>query len=268
MTELFGREVKFAVGSPGETGRVWSDLRVDFKVRHQLRARGNAEITVYNPSDEAVGLVKGDDAVIRLFAGYDEAPMIFQGTPTQGSIEDGWDGPDRTLELEAQDGGRALAQTFINLSISADQTVREVTDRIVDELGLPTGTVEVPEGLRFPQGLQVSGRAAEVMRRLSRNSGADFSIQDGAIQVVPDDGDTGRRGVVLSAEDGTLVGSPEQKDKGWEATGLLRPELRPGDVYRLEHERVTGFFKARDVKFRGSRFTDEFHVIVIGDEYQ
>jgi len=268
MSRMFGRTVKLAIGTPGEEGQVWSDVRIDFEVRHRLRKRGEAEITAYNVPESAAERARKRDAVVRVFAGYDgDAPMVFQGHPVDGSVSLKDDGTDRLLELEAQDGGRALAATHLNLSVAADETVREVADRVIDQLGVPRGTVQVPEGLRFPQGVHATGRASEVLRRLSRASGADWAIQDGAIQIIPDDEDTGRRGVVFASDDGTLVGTPEQKDKGLEVTGLLRPRLRPGDIYRVEGPDTESFFKARDVKMRGSRFQSDFYTIALGEEY-
>ena len=264
---LFGRQVAFAVGTAADKGRLWSDLRIDFKVTHKLGARGTAEITVHNIPADVAELARGPDTIVRLFAGYDEAPLIFQGTPVDGSIRLTDEGPERKLKLEAQDGGRALAATHLNLSVSSGQSVRQVADRVIDQLGLPRGTVEVPDELGFPQGFHATGRAEDVMRRLSRATGADWSIQDGAVQVVPDDGDTGRRGVVFSSADGTLVGRPEPKDKGLQVTGLLRPALRPGDVYRIEGPDTEGFYKARTVKMRGSRFKQEFYTVALGEEY-
>ena len=268
MSRLFDRQVRLALGTRGDEGRAWSEPRIDFEVRHRLSKRGEATVTAFNLPANAASLAKRRDAIVRVFAGYgDEAPMIFQGTPVTGSVSQSMEGPDRVLEFDALDGGRALASTHLNLSVSSEQTVREVADRVIDQLGIPRGTVRVPEGLTFPQGIHTTGRADDVLRRLSAASEADWSIQDGAVQIVPNGEDTGRRGVVFSSAQGSLVGTPEQKDKGLEVTGLLRPGLRPGDVYRVESPDVEAFFKARDVKMHGSRFQSDFYTIAFGEEY-
>lgn len=264
---LWGRRVTLQIGQPDGAGRSYSDLRINFRAKQTLDATPNsAEILLYNPSDQSLAEVQRPDAVVRLIAGYEIPRLIFVGEPIPHGVRIERRGPDRILVIEAQDGSRAYRAGRVEVSIPRATTVGEVFDTVARQMGLPIGSVRgVDRSIALPHGLTLAGAARDVLDRLAAMSGADWSITDGAIDVVPRGGDTGERAVVFSTKQGNLVGSPKRTVEGVEIVGLLEPTMRPGRAFVVDSRDVRGTFVARDVTHTGDTgYSPEFYTLIAG----
>lgn len=266
-TLLFGRQVVVQFGTPGTTGKSFSDLRVTFRVQMSRSSTPNTgSIQIYNLNPDSIALLQKPDAVIRLLVGYDVPRLIFQGEPIKGGVKLERQGPDRILSIEAQDGGRSYREARIEVSFATQTTLRQVLDAVSAQLGLPSGTIRIDDDMRFPHGIVLSGSARDVLDRISRASGADWFVRDGVLQIVPTGGDTGEEAILFSVAQGNLIGSPAPTDQGIEVRGLIEPSMRPGRVFRVDSEQYPGQdYVATDVEFVGDAGWDPtFYVTVRG----
>ena len=274
MSELFGREVVVQVGRAGDTGRELRDLRVSFRVemdRTSVPSRG--VIQVYNPAEATVGVLQQEDAVVRLLAGYASAGgprLIFRGEPVRNGVGMERRGPDRILTIEALDGGREVADGFVNTSFGRETSARQVLDALAAALGLPLG---IPLGgaldreIRWPHGLTLVGPARDELDRVCEALAADWFVRDGALYVVGRGRSTGETAPLFSPAAGNLVGSPTRKaDGSVEVVALLDPAMRPGRPFVVESASVSGEYIARDVAFDGDSGYDAiFYVRLTGE---
>jgi hypothetical protein len=174
-------------------------------------------------------------------------------------------GPDRILSIDAQDGGRKYIESYLDVSLASQVTGRQVFNRAVEAMGLPTGTIQLDDSIRFPAGFVFSGSPTEVLDRLASMSDADWYIRDGVLQFIRRGSTTGERSLLLSATSGNLIGSPKPTDEGVEVVGLLDPSMRPGRKFRIESENVNGDYVATNVEFLGdSGWDNSFYVTVKG----
>lgn len=262
---LFGRQVILEFGRPGQTGRRFTDLSVDFKVTMTDRSTPHqAVIEARNLNADSVGLLQRDDVVVRLLVGYDSPRLIFQGEPIRNGVDEQLEGTDRVLRIEAQDGGRAYRRTELALSYTTATTSGQVFDEVATQLGLPRGAVTLVRDIDFPQGVVLQGPAREVLDYLAEASDARWYISDGKLQVVPRTGAINERAVVFDADKGNLIGSPSRKDGGVEVRGLIAPSLRPGKPFRVRSEFITGDYVATRVEFVGGLRAPDFYVIAQG----
>ena len=263
---LFGRHVILRIGPDGGTGREFEGFRIVFDVKMSRESSPNeAVIECYNLAAASVALAQEPTAVVEVLVGYDVPRLIFRGTPVKNGVRLDRRGPDRVLRIEAQDGGRTYAEGRIAVSFSTQSTITQVFDAISAQLGIPIGTVRLPEGVVFPRSLSLNGPARDVLDRLAEATASQWFIRDGALQFIEAGGDTGEQAVVFSASAGNLIGSPTPTDEGIEVRALLAPSLRPGKVFEVQSADYSGQYVAGDVQFRGDSGWDQpFYVIANG----
>jgi len=266
MSELFGRNVEIQFGRPGVVGKSHKDLRISFDVHMTRTAEPNtAAIQVYNLNDQSIAELQQKDVVVRLFAGYDIPKLVFEGNPIIGGIRPESGAVDRVLTIEAKDGGKAYRSARLEASFATQTSIRQVFNAAATAMGLPVGVVQLPEGIRFPNGLTFSGPAREVLDRVANIADADWFIRDGAIVMLGKDSHTGEFAPVFSAKEKNLIGSPVITDTGVDIVGLLDPSVRPGRKFRVRSRDVNGDFIASDVQFVGDAGWDTpFYVKIKG----
>lgn len=265
---LWGRRVRFEVGQAGQTGISIEDLRVTFRVNHTKSGDpSQATISIYNPRPETIADFQTQDAVVRLFAGYDVPRLIFQGGAVVDGVKVDKRGPDRILNIKAQDGLIKLQQAQVDVTIDGETTLTGLLSEALTPLGVPLGPqADLPDDVTFSD-YSFHGDAKDLIDRIAIMGNLDWTIRDGAFVTVGAGESTGEEAAVYSAEAGNLIGSPSRKDGGVEIVALLDAGLRPGMAFRVESAEISGDFTADEVAFSGdSGFSNPFYMTVTGTE--
>lgn len=265
---ILKRQIIVELGVPGELARRFTDLRISGKVERSSASGPNvASVTLINPGRDTIALAQQQGAVVRVLAGYDVPRLLFVGDVNKGGATVEQQGPDRVLTLEAQDGGRALREARVERSFSGEVSAEQVLGVVADAMGLPLGAVNLPDTLRWPRGLSLSGAARDVLNEVTESLGVRWSVQDGALQVLADSEDTGELAVRVAAETGNLIGSPKPLDNGLEVTALLDGRIRPGRRFVVASREFNGVYRAREVTHSfDSGWDNSFYTIVTGIE--
>jgi hypothetical protein len=253
------REVRILQGPSSVEGKQFKDQRISFKIKKTSDGKPNkANIQLYNPNPDTISLVQSRGAVVQLFAGYDFPWMLFRGNPVKDGINIERNGPDRILRIEANDGGRALALTRLDLNFGENTTLKQALNAVAIQSGLGVGFVGDVEDFDLPYGMRLEGSPAEALERIAQISGADFSIQDNAIQILKQEKGTDEPAVLFSTANGNLL-RVARKEKGRVAvTSMLEGSIRPGRRFVCASEYINGFFKAIDVEHTGDLWEDAF----------
>jgi hypothetical protein len=261
----FGRQVILEFGLPGQQGRRFRDLSVTFRVEMTQTATPNtARIVARNLAADSVALLQRDGVVVRLLAGYDAPRLVFQGEPVRNGVDERYEGTDRVLTLDLQDGGRSYRLGRVSVSYATATTLGQVLDAVTDQLGLPLGTIDVDRTVGLGRGIVLRGPARDVLDQIAEASDARWSIIDGALNIIARTGSLADQAVVFSAARGNLIGSPSRKDGGVEVKGLIAPSLRPGKLFRVESAFITGDYVATEVDFMGGLREQDFYVVARG----
>ena len=240
MTEdrQYLRACSLVVGGDGE-GLELAELRVVFKVNHADSETPNtADIRVYNLSQSTMTRIKEFSKVV-LQAGYQSgAGLIFGGTIRQ--IRRGRLGTDTYLDILAADGDKAYNYAVVNATLAAGATASDQVDKATGamaEHGTTVGNVPDLGGVALPRGKVMYGMARKYMRDTASNSACSWSIQNGAVQVIPVQGYLPGEAVRLTAQTG-LVGQPEQTNEGIKVRALINPRFRVGSRIQLDNESI------------------------------
>lgn len=257
---LFIRSARVRVGVPGQEGKDFSGLRVNFSIeKGRLPNPNTSKIQIYNLSKSSRSFVEQKNQVLILEVGY--APpgaepvheLIASGDVKKISNEK--NGVDWLTTFELGDGEVALQETLINKSFEAGASLTKMIKETAKSFGKAVNNISGITEKTFKSGVTLSGSAKQIMSELVESGGAEWSIQDDEIMVLGKRETTAEEAILISENTG-MIESPVKTDDGIEVQSLLLPRIRPGRKIMIESAGT--FFDAQ----RGTSrpFTGEYSV--------
>lgn len=262
--ELFDRFAVLNFGPEGAKGqsyasRIYSQdpadtgvpgFRISFKVEKDVSSTVNkAEIRIYNLTSNTRGLAENPKNIIELFAGYGKEPkLLFRGNASRVISSVG--GPDSVTTFEIGDGLKSFQNSRVDVSFKQGTPAKDIFQTLTNAMGLAKGEQKDIPQKSFPGGLSLSGPVRDHMNYLTDKLDLEWSIQNGAVQILPKGKSTSQAAFLLSPETG-LIGSPNKKDKGLEVVSLLQPEINPGRIVEIQSKFVKGQFRVEKVSHEG-----------------
>lgn len=263
MSELFGRAWSVQVGLAGQETTDWGGLRTRFRVVKTTKREPNkCTVSVWNVNDSSIARAQEKGAVLRLLAGYGVPQTIFLGDVDL--VEVGYEGPDRIIRIEAQDGARRFRRATLDRSYAADTPLDEIFNDLFDALGLPRGNVQIPSQ-RLASSFTAAGFTRDILDRLSASYGLEWFLLDGALEIFPAE-TAASVGPLISADTG-MVGSPErwtdEKDQdGVQVRSLMQPQMQPGSRFELRSRQFTGIYRAIEVEHTGDTHGNDWYTAI------
>lgn len=262
--ELFDRFAVLNFGPEGAKGqsyasRIYSQdpadtgvpgFRISFKVEKDISSTVNkAEIRIYNLTSNTRGLAENPKNLIELFAGYGKEPkLLFRGNASRVISSVG--GPDSVTTFEIGDGLKSFQNSRVDVSFKQGTPAKDIFQTLTNAMGLAKGEQKDIPQKSFPSGLSLSGPVRDHMNYLTDKLNLEWSIQNGAVQILPKGKSTSQAAFLLSSGTG-LIGSPNKKDKGLEVVSLLQPEINPGRIVEIQSKFVKGQFRVEKVSHEG-----------------
>jgi len=157
---------------------------------------------------------------------------------------------DRLLDA-SDELGHAHAEIVVQYEhfTASDQPAVDINiDRITGQLveraagsfrgvgGTGMGHVQVNDRARL-RGKVISGNTRDVLNDVARESGANWSIQDGQLVIVSANDVLPGQAIVIRADTG-MLGAPEINDKGIAVKCLMNPLLRVNGAIRLDNNGI------------------------------
>lgn len=267
MSELFRRAVRLVVGvgalgveikhDPDEPGQA---LDIAFDIERTLKPEPNtAEISIWNLNPDHRKALEGlDEVPVSLEAGYQgRTSLLYLGRLRQCSSRR--DGPDIITTVSSGDGEKEQKTARVNFASAQGTPPKTVIDQLVRALGLDPGNSQdaallaamAQKASIFAQGTVVSGQASAEMTRLCDSLGLEWSVQQGAVQLLLKGKPLLSALLLVSPETG-LIGSPSIDNKGVLSAQLLMvPDVVPGCVVQLQSEFINGTFRIEKAKYSG-----------------
>ncbi len=231
-------------------GRDYTGLRVKFVVERTSESTANvAKINIFNLNPQSRTFLEGEDMSIQLEAGYPGAiEIIASGNITKAiSVQKH---PDWITTIESGDGQKELRNNHLDLSFSPGTPFQAILTQAVSLLGVAQG----PSAFAVPDiavgGFSFSVTAKELIDKLSKRFGLEWSIQNGAVQISTDGVPVPGLAILISSTTG-LIGNVVKRDKNIEFMNLLNGELIPGRLCSIRSLSMTGAFKIRKTVFDG-----------------
>jgi len=171
-------------------------------------------------------------------AGYEKGNygVIFQGYIKQFRIGKE-SNVDSYLDILASDGDIAYNQAFVNETMAKGSTRADVINAAAKAMNLPvdygifkTDVQHIPS----IRGKVLFGMARDKIKNESNNLNSGWSIQNGRIQIIPQNSYLKGEIVKLNSASG-LIGIPEQTDEGIRFRCLLNSKLRIGGLVQIDN---------------------------------
>ena len=223
---------------------------------------------IYNLSEYSRNHIKAKDQAVIVKAGYvDLIEQVCSGVIKR--VEHRREGVDVVTELELKDGGRDLLEPEFKRSYAkATSRAKIVEDILAAMPHTSRGRLSAAGLSGVTSGkLSFSTTCKLALDRLARAWGFEWSVQDGALQVLEPDGTVEPAELALSLSPDTgLIGSPARtgqegrrgagtraraKRTGARFQALLMPSIRPGRYVLLESEFLSGALKVQSCTHAG-----------------
>ena len=258
----FGRVASMRIGPEGQQGVDIEGLRFAFSItKTDLQSANEAHISVYNLSDNTLGIIDDENVVLVFRAGYEDeggAKGLFWGLVED--LETTRSSPDFETRINAYDGARRLDERYVTLSFRGGVSIERAADAAIDALGLPLGN-ERPISGRMPGGFSFSGLATDALSTILDEAGLTWSVQNELLYIYAEGENVEPQALRLTKDTGLIgpvVDVSRKGERRWMATSLLYPELVPGAIVRIESREATGMFVIERSDFRGDTHQGEF----------
>lgn len=271
MGQLFGRTCTLVLGTtqikcsqfagaganvqagPEQSG----GLAIIFRVKKNLKPEPNSvEIKVWNLAPTTRLSIEQPKVVpVQLDVGYGgDNHTIYLGQLRSATSE--IDGPNIITSISSGDSEQAFAAQRVKFTIPAQATPQQILQNAAGGLGVGLGNIgQMLAGATSTTGgpgRVVMGAASRIFGQHARANGMQWSVQDGALQVMPIGQSIGTTAVLLNAQSG-LIGAPTVDNKGiMKCEALIQPGLTPGLPLIVQGANLKGVFRIEDVEFNGA----------------
>ncbi len=256
---------------------VVTDLKISFEVSKKIAGEPNtATIKVWNLAGGNRAKLGKEFDRVRLEAGYQgtlgargNVGVIFDGQIRE-VVHDRED-TDIVSTIECGDGDKAKRQGVIAKTFPAKTKPKAMVEEILKKMpdvakGMWQGLDDLPE---YKRPVTMCGPCTRELDKIGRTHGLYWSVQDGALEIIPKDGNLD--GEVLISKATGMIGVPSITDNGIKVKTLLNPQLRCNRLIRVESQILDMNSKGQKYRISGLDFSGdnrdgEFIAAVAGEE--
>lgn len=233
----WGRVAEVIIGKGGSGLKV-TNLRIQFEIVKTVDHTPNkALIKIFNLNPENEAKIKKEYTDIFLNAGYkDSLKLVFTGNIIH--VFRYREGNDFITEIEAADGDYDYRNAFVNTVLASGSTNADVVDQ-VGKTFVKTANNGVKEisGAARTRGKVLVGNSRDILHKVANQSGANWSIQDGVLQIVKTDSLLPNEAIVVNALTG-MLSSPEINEEGITVKFLMNPNARANGSLKLDNNSI------------------------------
>lgn len=248
-----------------------SNLHITGSVKKNLKSEPNtAEFKVYNLSADHRKQIQSEGALtVQLEIGYDSGTsVVFLGDLRTSRPSEYDANGDIVSTIGGADGGKKHQTARVHVSHRKGTSTATVLQSLVTALGVLPGNSSAAIGQitsaglgdRFTLGTVLSGSASREMSRILRSVGYTWSIQNGALQMLPLTKALSDTAILLE-DFGPLIGSPSiDKDGVLTCKSLIIPDVFPGRYMVLNARDVKGQYRIQECNYDFDSEKDPWYI--------
>lgn len=279
---LYARKATVTVNTlqiPGATGgdaQGAGGFDLKFSIKRNLKAQPNTcDLTIYNLNkDHRSAIEQAKKARVQVEAGYEGGTSVLFVGDLRTSLSV-WEGPTVVTSLSSGDGEKAIRTARIKVSVKKGTQTADVLKAIAAALGVGQGNLNSAvsklqaagfSGL-FNQGTVLTGSASREMSNICRSSGLTWSVQNGALQLLPLKTFLDGTAINLTPQTG-MIGSPTVDNDGvMSVKCLLMPDVIPGRKIVIKSDRLSGQYRIEEVTSSGDTSGQDWYHDIKGKRY-
>ena len=267
---LKNRKINLQIDTIVWEGVTAPGMRIAAKVTRSLKPKANqAQIVVYNMSpDHRNALTKIGAPNVALTAGYEnQLTRMFVGQAVHVKHEKLTSDGDITTTVSTTDDGLNQQLKRVKKTFPKGIKAGDVLEEITKAMGIKVGNLaQAKQKLNagrgatvYAEGATLSGHAATEMTNLCRSCGLEWSIQDGALQILDIGKALDSEAIVL--DQSLLIGTPSISNKGIaEGTTFLQKDFTPGRQVQIAHPFLSGVFRLEKCEYSLDSYAEDWIV--------
>lgn len=259
----FQRSCRVTIGTVQIVG-----LATRFEIKKNLKNQPNeANIRILNLQTSTRKAIESAKSLpCKVEAGYGtDLHTLFSGNVRRKySVVDG---NDIITTIATGESDVAYTTQRLSLQLPKSSKPKDILTAVGQLMGVSEGNVAnvVANGRTTGSATQFHGNANATMTQVARASGLEWSIQNGALQLLPIGKTLPSTQIVQLTPTSGLVGSPSVDNKGvMKARALIQPGLLPGRGVSVQAFGVKGTFRIEEVVFTGDTWGVEWYADISG----
>lgn len=258
-----------------------TDLQLTFDISKSVdntKKANSASIEVYNLSPQSLKMLETDFLACSFSVGYrglpeadgTRKPIDLKRLVTGNVVEfkTAKQGTDIVTQIIMGEGYTDLNHKYLTQTIPRGKTLKDVLEEIRKQMpgverGVFTGTNINNQVIH---GYPLTGTPRQMLNEIARTYRIEWRVDNKALYVNDASGviyKGNASAYVLNEKSGlidipyytSLEGKKEKSDKtkrdGIQFTALLNPEIKPGEIIRVESKNVTGYYRVVDARYTG-----------------
>ena len=279
MSQLFQRAYQVSIGTPlnpdqAKYGNVPSNkgltpLRVTFDLKKTSQSSANkGKISIWNMAGDTRSRI-APGMLVTLTAGYRSLfQVLFNGVVAKATSER--HGADIETVMEVGDGESAISQVPFNKHYLNGTHLSEILQDLAEAMheitpanpaGIQPGVVMGIPDVEYPLGYSANGVASQILRKLCNAHGLQWSVQNGALNIIPLNGSTSttETAEMISSDNG-MLGIPSVNGDKVSFSNLINPNIEPTRMVKIYSPTVTGVFVLQSVDISGDSHGDKWEM--------
>lgn len=260
-------KINFALPGGASSTPEGGTLAVEFRVKKDLKPEPNTvELKIWNLAPNTRKALETQKLIpVQLDVGYGgDNHTIYLGQLRSAQSE--IDGPHIITSISSGDSEQNLSANRCLFQIPKAASPTQILQLAAKAMNVGAGNLATAAATASTGGpaRTYHGNAATVMSQTARANGMEWSIQDGAMQLIPIGATIGGSGtaVVLSSTSG-MIGSPTQDSKGVVTVkSLIQPGLFPGMPVVVQGALLQGTYRIETAEFAGATWGADWTVLL------
>ena len=261
----FNRRYQLGFGARNSSLKLISELRCKFRVEKSDKKNANSgQFEIYNLSEESRNRFQEDDTIILLSAGYEENVQgVFAGDVTKVEHRFDRQNGDVITLIQSGDGEKSLQKSTVSKSYIKGTSLKSVVSDVINSFSNISFSQSldsvIPAAAELVTGGTFEGQSDNILSELLGSFGLSFSIQDNELIVAGNSALDDTNIQLINPSTG-LIGSPSKTEDGIALQMLLEPSIRPGSIFRLESQSITGTYKCTKAVYEGDNFDKPWYL--------
>lgn len=211
-------------------------LSISFKFRKSTDNKPNQNsCTIFNLSETTRNKISETGNLIEIYAGYEVLKLVSVGNIFRVSHYK--HGTDWVTSIKFGDGQLDYDTRRFTKSYEKGGSLRSIFNDVAESFNLPivneSKKIDKKNDITLPSSLTLDGLSKDVLSEISEQHDIEWSIQDGAINLIDLDSVIEETAIVINHETG-LLDHPEITEQGINVRVLLNNDILPNKLIDVQ----------------------------------
>jgi hypothetical protein len=263
---IYKRIIKVIIGQEDSTALKITGLYMQLELKKLISAKPNeGTVKIFNLADATENQIKDKGIRIRIFAGYDDRPVLIHDGDIR-RVDRERTGLDRITTITLGGNVIKLSQAFFNKSYSGQVSVKQIAQDAAPSFNIDATDFDQIPNDAFLYDFSFTGKTSDLLDKILNPIKVQWFETDNLIKFSA--GKKTFENVVLLNKDTGLIGSPTVTDKGTNFKSVLNGRIVLNERVKIESRLVNGVFKVIQISHKGDNRGGEFVTEGMGTEIE